>query len=112
MSSGISRNRPTRGGAMAFSVADTIRKQAAERPDAPALTFQERAITYKEMDQRSSRVAQGLRDAGVGERDRIAFLDKNCPEYFDTLFGAAKINAVDVAVNWRLAPPEIKYTVN
>ncbi|WP_428266087.1 AMP-binding protein [Haliangium sp.] len=29
-----------------------------------------------------------------------------------TLFGAAKIGAVNVAVNWRLAPPEIAYIVN
>ena len=28
------------------------------------------------------------------------------------LFGAAKVNAVDVAVNWRLAPPEVAYIVN
>jgi long-chain acyl-CoA synthetase len=97
---------------MAFSVAGTIRDQAAERPDALALTFQDRALTFADLDERSSRVAQALRDAGVGEGDRVAFLDKNCPEYFDTLFGAAKLNAVDVAVNWRLAPPEIKYTVN
>src|SRR5438105_11834158 len=97
---------------MTFSVAGTIRKQAAERPDATALTFQDRQFTFGELDERSSRVAQGLRDAGVGERDRVAFLDKNCPEYFDTLFGSAKLNAVDVAVNWRLAPPEILYTIN
>src|SRR5438552_9386290 len=97
---------------MAFSIAGTIRKQAATRPDAKALTFQDRPYTYKDLDDRSSRVAQGLRDAGVGERDRVAFLDKNCPEYFDTLFGGAKLNAVDVAVNWRLAPAEILYTVN
>jgi long-chain acyl-CoA synthetase len=95
-----------------FSIAGTIRRQAAERGDALALTFQDKAFTYRDLDERSSRVAQGLRDAGVGERDRIAFLDKNCPEYFDTLFGGAKLNAVDVAVNWRLAPPEILYTVN
>jgi long-chain acyl-CoA synthetase len=97
---------------MGFSIAGTIRTQARERGGATAITFQDQSITFAELDERSNRVAQGLRDAGVGERDRIAFLDKNCPEYFDTLFGGAKLNAVDVAVNWRLAPPEISYTVN
>jgi len=97
---------------MAFSIAGTIRSQAKRRPGATAITFQDAPITYRELDDRSSRVAQGLTDSGVGERDRIAFLDKNCPEYFETLFGGAKLNAVDVAVNWRLAAPEIKYTVN
>lgn len=97
---------------MAFSIAGTIRAQSRDRGDATALTFQDRSLSFRDLDERSSRTATGLADLGVGERDRIAFLDKNCPEYFDTLFGAAKLNAVDVAVNWRLAPPEILYTVN
>jgi long-chain acyl-CoA synthetase len=97
---------------VAFSIAGTIRTQARDRRDAVALTFQDRSFTFGELDERSNRVGMGLADTGVGERDRIAFLDKNCPEYFDTLFGGSKLNAVSVAVNWRLAPPEILYTVN
>ena len=50
--------------------------------------------------------------AGVEAQDRVAFLDKNVPEYFTMLFGAAKLNAVTVAVNWRLAPPEMAYILN
>jgi long-chain acyl-CoA synthetase len=48
----------------------------------------------------------------VRAQDRIAFLDKNGPEYFEVLFGGAKLNAVNVAVNWRLAPGEIRYIVD
>ena len=39
--------------------------------------------------------------------DRIAFLDRNGMAYFDFLFGGALIGAVNVAVNWRLAPAEM-----
>ena len=49
---------------------------------------------------------------GIDPQDRVAFLDKNGPEYFDVLIGGAKVNAVDVAVNWRLAAPEVAYIVN
>lgn len=97
---------------MAFSIAGTIRERARGQRDEPALTFQGHSYTFGDLDDRSSRVAGGLADEGVGAQDRIAFLDKNCPEYFDTLFGGAKLNAVSVGVNWRLAPPEILYTVN
>jgi long-chain acyl-CoA synthetase len=41
----------------------------------------------------------------------VAFLDRNAPEYFTFLLGAAKLNAVTVAVNWRLAPPEMRYVL-
>jgi long-chain acyl-CoA synthetase len=97
---------------MDWRLADIIRRHARERGDQPVLTFGRRVITYREMDERSSRVAQALRAEGVGPQDRVAFIDKNGPEYFEVLFGAAKANAVNVAVNWRLAPPEMAYIVN
>jgi long-chain acyl-CoA synthetase len=59
------------------------------------------------MDGRSNRVAQALAAAGVGHGDRVAFVDKNAPECFEVMFGAAKLGAVLVAVNWRLAPVEV-----
>ena len=43
---------------------------------------------------------------------RIAAMDQNSDRYFEILFGAAKIGAVLVSVNWRLAPPEIAYILN
>ena len=52
-------------------------------------------------------MAHALAAAGVGAGDRVAFIDKNGLEYFEVTFGLAKLGAVGVAVNWRLAPPEI-----
>ncbi len=69
-------------------------------------------ITWSQMHRRAAQVAQALVAEGVSAGDRIAFIDKNGPEFFEVLFGAGMINAVTVAVNWRLAPPEVEYTVN
>src|SRR5215467_4594330 len=97
---------------MEWTLAGIVRRHARERGAQPILTCGRRTITYAEMDAASSRVAQALAAEGVVPQDRVAFLDKNGPEYFEVLFGGAKINAVNVAVNWRLAPAEIEYTVN
>jgi long-chain acyl-CoA synthetase len=94
------------------NVADMVRVHGATTPDAPAYLLGDRTVTFAELDERSNRVAQGLRALGVGPGDRVAILDKNCLEYFEVLFGAAKLNAVLVAVNWRLAPPEAAFIVN
>src|SRR3954447_6612095 len=94
------------------TTASIIRTHAAERGSNVALHYQDEAITFTELDRRSSQVAQGLREAGVGNQDHIAIIDKNGPEYFEILFGGAKINAITVAVNWRLAPPEMAYIIN
>jgi long-chain acyl-CoA synthetase len=97
---------------MAFSVAGTIREQAKQRGDQPALTYGGRTTTFAELDRTASRVANGLAAEGVGPQDRVAFIDKNSPEWFELLFGGAKINAVNVSVNWRLAPREMAQIVN
>src|SRR5438445_13670754 len=91
---------------------ELIRTQAATRGDAPAITFGERTITFAELNERSNRVAAGLVAEGIGPQDRIAYLDKNGPEYFELLFGAGKANAVNVAVHWRLAPPEMAHLIS
>jgi long-chain acyl-CoA synthetase len=89
------------------TIADVVRNHAAERPDAPALIFEGRTVTFGELDRRSSQVAQALRAAGVTAGDRVAFVDKNGIEWFDVTFGLAKLGAVSVSVNWRLAAPEM-----
>ena len=49
---------------------------------------------------------------GLKPESRVAVLDKNTDSFFEVLFGAAKADCVLVAVNWRLAPPEIAYIIN
>ncbi len=82
------------------------------RPDKIAMRAGDRTWTYAELYSESSRVAQGLLAEGVSAQDRVAFLDRNVPEYFSLLFGAAMVKAVTLAVNWRLAAPEMEYILN
>ena len=93
------------------SMGDLARVQARDIGSKAAVITDERTWTYAELDAESSQVAQGLLAAGVKPQDRVAFLDKNAAEYFLVLVGAGKVNAVTVAVNWRLAPPEIEYII-
>jgi long-chain acyl-CoA synthetase len=96
------------------SLADIVRHHAVARPDKRAMLFTQdaRGWSYRQMDLESNQVAHALAAEGVGAQDRIAYLDKNAPEYFTYLYGGAKVNAVSVAVNWRLAPQEMEYILN
>ena len=82
------------------------------RPDEVHIAVGERVCSYRELGGRSNQAAQALLAAGVESQDHVAFLDMNGPEYFDVLFGCAKVNAICVGINWRLSPGEIAYTVN
>ncbi len=92
---------------MTLTIADLLRRHAADRPAAPALTCADRTLTFAELDRRSSRAAHALLRGAVGHGDRVAVIDRNSPVFFEVLFGCNKIGATLVGVNWRLAPREV-----
>ncbi|HVW45138.1 MAG TPA: long-chain-fatty-acid--CoA ligase [Amycolatopsis sp.] len=94
------------------SVAELVRVHGARRRDCPALTADGRTITFGQLDARSNQVAQVLAADGLGAGDRVAFLDTNSAEFFEVLFATAKLRAVTVPLNWRLAPAELAAIVN
>ncbi|MBV9253442.1 MAG: long-chain-fatty-acid--CoA ligase [Actinobacteria bacterium] len=94
------------------SIGDIIRTQGTERAERTALEYEGRSVTFGELDRRSSQVANALRAAGVGPQECVAFVDKNGPEYFEVAFGIAKINAINVGVNWRLTPAEMRHIID
>jgi long-chain acyl-CoA synthetase len=96
--------KPTRWG-----LAEVVRQHGRERPDASAIAYGEDVTSWGRLDDRSNRVANALVATGIGEGGRIAFVGKNAPEYFELLFGAAKVGAVNVAINWRLNPAETRF---
>jgi long-chain acyl-CoA synthetase len=93
---------------------DVVRTWARERPDHPAILCGDtgRSWSYAELDRDTDRIAAGLAALGVASGSRIGFLGKNAPEYFLWLYGGNKLGAVTVAVNWRLAPPEMEYILD
>lgn len=91
------------------TLADISRYHARVRPDAIAAIHEDRSTSYAELDRRSSRVANGLIASGMTSGARIALLDQNSDRYFEVLLGIAKIGAVSVTLNWRLAAGEIAY---
>ena len=66
------------------TLADVTRVHAQLRGDSQALLYADdgRAWTYAELDTQANIVANALLDAGVGAGERVAYLDKNSPEYF------------------------------
>jgi fatty-acyl-CoA synthase len=81
--------------------------QATRQPLQPAVVFGTRCLSYQDLHDRSSRVAQALAADGVAPGDRVAALLHNGPAFFELLFGCAKLGAVFVPVNFRLAAPEV-----
>ncbi|MYU11158.1 AMP-binding protein [Streptomyces sp. SID8361] len=86
----------------------TVRRRRMS-PTKAALVQAERTVSYAELDTLATRAAYGLRYRGVGRGDRVAYLGLNSIELVVAMLGAAKLGAVFVPLNTRLAPPETAY---
>jgi acyl-CoA synthetase (AMP-forming)/AMP-acid ligase II len=68
-----------------------------------------RRLTFRQLNERSNRVANALRLAGVKKGDRVGLLMMNGAEFIEVFFAVAKIGAVNVPLNWRLVPDELEF---
>jgi len=91
------------------TLVDVVRQHAARTPDAIAMICEGRRIDYATMHRVSNQVAHGLQAAGIRAGDRIAYLGKESEHYYEVLYGAAKLGAVLVPINWRLAADEVDH---
>jgi fatty-acyl-CoA synthase len=87
------------------------RVSAARHPDAVALIFGERRLTYRELSRRALQAANGLLALGLNKGERVAVLLENGPEFVELFFAAATAGAILVPVNFRLAAPEVEYVL-
>jgi fatty-acyl-CoA synthase len=69
----------------------------------------ERSLCFAELEERCARAAGLLEAAGVGRGDRVALLLANRTAYLELVFGAARLGAIAVPINTRLAPPELAF---
>jgi fatty-acyl-CoA synthase len=76
-----------------------------------ALVSGSERLTYAELDARAARVAGALAGIGVQVGDRVAVALRNRNEFIEVMFGATRLGAVFVPVNFRLAAPEIAYVL-
>ncbi|MBM9459201.1 AMP-binding protein [Nocardioides sp. zg-536] len=98
-------------GGAPLSIVSGIREFAAATPAATAVIDGERTLTYAELDQRASRLANALTDLGLGRGDRVAVLLGNRLEYPEVAAGIAKAGLVMVPLNPRLTSAEARYIV-
>ncbi|MFD8244990.1 acyl-CoA synthetase [Nocardia sp. NPDC059691] len=83
-------------------------------PDKPAVVVAEsgEALTYRELEENSVRLARHLYDAGLRKGDHVALLSGNDPKIYEVYWAALRTGLYITAVNRHLSPSEISYIVN
>ena len=92
------------------TVADMLPKMAAAQPDATAIYFPTKRrdaqgqveyieISYRELDERSNRIAAGLHAVGISRGERAALMVKPSPELFALTFAMFKAGVIPVMID-------------
>ena len=90
-----------------FTVADLFRRSVRVYRDRTAVVSSERSLSYGELDERVTRLANAMRAAGLAHGDRVAVLSTTRPEYIEVYFAAAKIGITVVGLNFRMEIDEL-----
>jgi fatty-acyl-CoA synthase len=84
-----------------------IERNAAFAPDKAAIIFEGDTLSYAAFSARIEQAARALKaEYGVGRGDRVAILSLNRPDYLVLLYACARLGAMLVPINWRLATAE------
>lgn len=84
----------------------TLLTSAARRfPNRPATIFMNRALTYRQIDRQSNRLANALRGMGVDTGTRVMILMPNTPQWVIAFYGVLKAGGIVVGAS-PVAPVE------
>jgi len=96
-----------------MNLSSWIERQADFVPEKCAIRFEGQDLSYAELANRISHLTAALaNELEVRHGDRVAYLGLNSPEIIVLLFACARVGAVMVPMNWRLAKPEHVHLLN
>ncbi|MFG1868433.1 amino acid adenylation domain-containing protein [Micromonospora arborensis] len=96
----------------AASVPELFTRQARLRPDAPAILSHAGRLTYRELDERSDRLAHLLRGRGVGPGQIVALALHRGPELVTAMLAAGKTGAAYLPVDPAYPEARIAYLLD
>ncbi len=88
-----------------------LEKWAHERPDAEAMVFEDRKITWAEFKEQVDCIARAFLEAGVRKGDRVALLAMACPEFLTTYMAANKVGAIWLGLSPKFKLDELRFIV-
>jgi len=93
-----------------MNISHWIENWAVATPGKIAIRFEGQEISYPEFDDQIKASARMLKEGlGVRTGDRIAYLGQNHPQILVLIFACARLGAIFIPLNWRLAAKEHLY---
>jgi len=96
----------------ALSPVSFVERSAEVFGDLPAVIHGRRRATWRELRDRSARLAAALRAFGVGRNDTVSVMLPNTPEMVEAHYAVPALNAVLNTLNTRLDAPVLAWQMN
>ena len=94
-----------------LTLGEVLASHAKTIPDKIAAADTTRSLSFRRLNERACKLANGLRGLGLAKGERVAVLAFNCVEWAEIYAATAKAGLVAVPINFRLLGPEIAYIV-
>jgi fatty-acyl-CoA synthase len=87
------------------------RRWASRTPDALAIAYEDRRVSWRELDVESDRYARWLLDQGLGAGDVAAVIMDNRPEFLMLFTALSRIGAVAALINTQIRGPGLEHAI-
>jgi acyl-CoA synthetase (AMP-forming)/AMP-acid ligase II len=94
---------------LTFNLADLFESVADAVPDRAAIVSNQRRLSFRELDQRATRLANCWKELGIGRGDHIGLQLYNGSEYLEGMLAAYKLRAVPININYHYVAAELEY---
>jgi fatty-acyl-CoA synthase len=94
-----------------MNIAWWVKRWSELHPHKTAIIFEGNRISYLDLHRKISCGCCWLHALGIEKGDRVAVMLGNCPEFLELFLACSKLGAIFVPVNFRLAAPELDYTL-
>ncbi len=94
-----------------MNIAWWVKRWSELHPRKTAIIFEGNRISYLDLHRKINKTCCWLQSLGIEKGDRVAVMLGNCPEFLELFLACSKLGAIFVPVNFRLAAPELDYTL-
>ena len=94
---------------MALNFADLFEHAADAFGERTAVISADRQVTYRELDERTNRLAHYLAGLGVKPGEHVGLYAHNSVEATETILACCKLRAVAININYRYTENELQY---
>ncbi|HEY0281156.1 MAG TPA: AMP-binding protein, partial [Rhizomicrobium sp.] len=93
------------------TIVDIVEELAAKKPANIAIFYQDRSVTYRQLDEGANRYARWAQAQGVRRGHAVVLLMENRPDYLMAWLGLLKLGAVAALINTNLKGAPLAHSI-